>query len=104
MNETRLPWLRTSGPDVVQPDGTPVRLRGVGIGGWLNMENFITGYPATESSHRQAMRAGRVRLAGNNHLPLATALWAQNRRGQGPRSLVEAAARAWLVRAEVRPA
>jgi aryl-phospho-beta-D-glucosidase BglC (GH1 family) len=51
-----LQWLRTSGPDVVQPDGTPVRLRGVGIGGWLNMENFITGYPSTESSHRKAMR------------------------------------------------
>jgi hypothetical protein len=24
-----LPWLRTSRPDVVEPDGTPVRLRGV---------------------------------------------------------------------------
>jgi endoglucanase len=51
-----LQWLRTSGPDIAMADGTPVRLRGVGIGGWLNMENFITGYPATESSHRKAMR------------------------------------------------
>ena len=55
MNDA-LQWLRTSGPDVVAPDGTPVRLRGVGLGGWLNMENFITGYPATESAHRKAMR------------------------------------------------
>ena len=51
-----LPWLRTSGPRVVTLDGEPVQLRGVGIGGWLNMENFITGYPSTESSHRKAMR------------------------------------------------
>lgn len=27
----------------------PVVLRGVGLGGWMNMENFITGYPGTES-------------------------------------------------------
>jgi endoglucanase len=51
-----LQWLRTEGPGVVTAAGTPVQLRGVGIGGWLNMENFITGYPSTESSHRQAMR------------------------------------------------
>jgi endoglucanase len=49
-------WLRTSGPRVVTEDGEPVLLRGVGVGGWLNMENFITGYPATESAHRKAMR------------------------------------------------
>ena len=49
-------WLRTSGPRIVTEDGQPVRLRGVGVGGWLNMENFITGYPATETAHRDAMR------------------------------------------------
>ncbi len=49
-------WLRTSGPAVITSSGEPVRLRGVGLGGWLNMENFITGYPSTESSHRKAMR------------------------------------------------
>lgn len=48
--------LQTSGSRVVTEDGDPVRLRGVGVGGWLNMENFITGYPATESAHRAAMR------------------------------------------------
>ncbi len=53
----RLPWLRTSGPGVVTQQGRPVVLRGVGVGGWLNMENFITGFPATESAHRRAMRA-----------------------------------------------
>ena len=49
-------WLRTSGARVVTDDGAPVLLRGVGVGGWLNMENFITGYPDTESAHREAMR------------------------------------------------
>jgi endoglucanase len=49
-------WLRTSGQRVVTEDEEPVILRGVGIGGWLNMENFITGYPATETAHREAMR------------------------------------------------
>jgi hypothetical protein len=29
-------------------------VRGFGLGGWLNMENFITGYPANEETQRQA--------------------------------------------------
>jgi endoglucanase len=49
-------WLRTSGSRIVTEDQEPVQLRGVGVGGWLNMENFITGYPATETAHRDAMR------------------------------------------------
>jgi hypothetical protein len=48
-------WLKTSGSSILAEEGEPVRLRGVGVGGWLNMENFITGYPFTESAHRQAM-------------------------------------------------
>lgn len=48
--------LRVSGSRLVAADGTPVRLRGVGLGGWMNMENFITGYPANEASMRGAVR------------------------------------------------
>ncbi|MFC4061273.1 glycoside hydrolase family 5 protein [Planomonospora corallina] len=48
--------LRVSGSQLVDSAGTPVRLRGVGLGGWLNMENFITGYPANEEGMRQAVR------------------------------------------------
>ncbi|GAA3796779.1 hypothetical protein GCM10022226_15200 [Sphaerisporangium flaviroseum] len=48
--------LRVSGSRLVAADGTAVRLRGVGLGGWMNMENFITGYPANESSMREAVR------------------------------------------------
>jgi endoglucanase len=31
-------------------------VRGFGLGGWLNMENFITGYPANEEAQCQALR------------------------------------------------
>ncbi|HEX4817245.1 MAG TPA: cellulase family glycosylhydrolase [Nonomuraea sp.] len=48
--------LHVSGTLLVTDDNTPVRLRGVGLGGWMNMENFITGYPANETSMRTAVR------------------------------------------------
>src|ERR1041384_5525963 len=48
--------LRVQGTQLVRGSGTPVVLRGVGLGGWMNMENFITGYPANESQQRAALR------------------------------------------------
>jgi endoglucanase len=48
--------LRVDGTHLMTDDGTPVTLRGVGLGGWMNMENFITGYPFTESLQRKALR------------------------------------------------
>ena len=48
--------LSVAGSRLVDSAGTPVRLRGVGLGGWLNMENFITGYPANEAAMRAAVR------------------------------------------------
>ena len=50
--------LRTRGPQIVDARGEPVRLKGTNIGGWLNMENFVTGYAANESMMRAAVRAG----------------------------------------------
>jgi endoglucanase len=50
--------LRVQGDAVVDAEGARVHLRGVGLGGWMNMENFITGYPANESAMRAAV--GRV--------------------------------------------
>jgi hypothetical protein len=47
--------LRVSGERLVTGAGETVRLRGVGLGGWLNMENFITGYPANETGMRGAV-------------------------------------------------
>jgi endoglucanase len=48
--------IRTRGDSLVDGDGNPVRLRGVGLGGWMNMENFITGYSANESLMRATVR------------------------------------------------
>lgn len=36
--------LQTQGSRIVDSNGDPIRLKGTNIGGWLNMENFITGY------------------------------------------------------------
>lgn len=47
--------LRVSGTRIVDDRG-PLLLRGFGLGGWMNMENFITGYPGTEAQMRRAMR------------------------------------------------
>ena len=47
--------LRVRGTELVRANGRSVVLRGVGLGGWMNMENFITGYPATESQQRRAL-------------------------------------------------
>ena len=49
---------RRQGDAVVDADGARVLLRGVGLGGWMNMENFITGYPANESAMRDAVAGG----------------------------------------------
>jgi endoglucanase len=48
--------LKVSGNQILNPDGQPVVLRGFGLGGWMNMENFITGYPANEQAQRDAIR------------------------------------------------
>ena len=55
---TSAPFLKISGNQLVDAAGPPVILRGFGLGGWLNMENFITGYPANEEAQRQVLRAG----------------------------------------------
>ena len=48
--------LEVRGARIATRTGRPVALRGVSAGGWMNMENFITGYPATESLQRAALR------------------------------------------------
>jgi endoglucanase len=46
--------LRVRGSEIVNSEGRSVRLRGVCVGGWMNMENFINGYPGDESGVRRA--------------------------------------------------
>ena len=49
-------YLHTAGKQFTDPAGRPIRLRGIGLGGWMCMENFVTGYPGTESMMRAAVR------------------------------------------------
>ncbi|MBN1814539.1 MAG: glycoside hydrolase family 5 protein [Anaerolineae bacterium] len=44
--------LQVKGDKIVDAQGQPVRLRGVCVGGWMNMEHFINGYPGAEYSLR----------------------------------------------------
>ncbi len=56
-----LSFLSVHGTDLIDTAGIPVRLAGVGLGGWMNMENFITGYPGNEEAIRRLLldRMGR---------------------------------------------
>jgi aryl-phospho-beta-D-glucosidase BglC (GH1 family) len=49
--------LRVSGTKIVDGHGQQVILKGAGLGGHLNMENFITGFSGHEFEHRKAMLA-----------------------------------------------
>ncbi len=49
--------LTIRGKELVNARGETVTLRGFGLGGWMNMENFITGYPGNEEAVRDAIRA-----------------------------------------------
>ncbi len=48
-------FLKIKGNEIVGADEQPVVLRGTSLGGWMNMENFITGYPANEENQRRAI-------------------------------------------------
>ncbi|PPQ70876.1 GH5 [Gymnopilus dilepis] len=47
--------LKVSGTKLVDEQGNEVILRGAGLGGWMNMENFISGYPGCEFQIREAL-------------------------------------------------
>jgi endoglucanase len=49
--------LGVKGGKIVDGSGREVRLRGSCVGGWMNMENFINGYPGSESGMREALAA-----------------------------------------------
>ncbi|KAG8840427.1 Endo-1,4-beta-xylanase 5, partial [Serendipita sp. 411] len=47
--------LKVKGDKIVDGEGNPVLMRGAGLGGWMNQENFITGYPGREFQIREAL-------------------------------------------------
>jgi endoglucanase len=53
----KLPWLSVKGRDIVDEAGTPVLLKGYCLGGWLNTENFINGYPFVDHLYYQELCA-----------------------------------------------
>lgn len=48
-------YLRVNGNNI-ELEGKPLLLKGAGLGGWMNMENFITGYPGHEHQLRAALK------------------------------------------------
>jgi endoglucanase len=48
--------LQIKGGKVVDGPGNPVFLRGVNIGGWLNFEHFLSGFPGSEANLRRLMQ------------------------------------------------
>ncbi|ANB12240.1 hypothetical protein AWJ20_489 [Sugiyamaella lignohabitans] len=48
-------FLKVKGTKIVDQNDKPVVLKGAANGGHLNMENFITGYPGTETEHKEAL-------------------------------------------------
>lgn len=49
-------WLRLENGRIIRTsDYRPFYLRGLGVGGWLNTENFINGYSGNESSWAKAL-------------------------------------------------
>ncbi len=48
--------LRIEQNSIVRADGSKVRLRGIGLGGYLNLENWINGFPATEGAIKDALK------------------------------------------------
>ena len=53
-------FLKVNGDQIVTRDDHPVRLRGFNLGGWLNMEDFVNGFPGAEHILRETM----ARIAG----------------------------------------
>lgn len=48
-------FLHLRDGQVVDQQNQPVYLRGVNIGGWMNMEHFLTGHPGSETNLRRVM-------------------------------------------------
>lgn len=50
-----LDFLEIRNGKICNASGEQVQLRGTCVGGWMNMENFINGYPGSELGVRLAV-------------------------------------------------
>ncbi len=57
---TSLPWISVDGSRLVDEAGDTVVLAGLSLGGWLNLEDFITGHAGNE----EALRGHLLRAMG----------------------------------------
>jgi endoglucanase len=48
-------FLKVHQTQIHNSHGEVVTLHGVGLGGWMNMENFVSGFPANENAFRQVV-------------------------------------------------
>ncbi|KAF6763595.1 endoglucanase family 5 glycoside hydrolase [Ephemerocybe angulata] len=48
-------FLKVEGTKLVDADGNEVVLHGAGLGGWMSMENFISGFPGCEVQMREGL-------------------------------------------------
>jgi len=53
--EPMMNMLHVQGDRIVDQNNLPIQLRGTCVGGWMNMENFINGYPGSEYGLRARM-------------------------------------------------
>ncbi len=49
-------FLRVSGTSIVDESGSIVTFRGIGLAGWLDMENWIIGFPGHEQGIRDSLQ------------------------------------------------
>ena len=66
--------LKVVGNKVVDSNGDAIILRGAALGGWMNMENFITGFPGHECEHRSAM----LKVLGKKKYDVFFNAWLEN--------------------------
>ena len=55
MSANKASFLRVSGSQITDSEGAPITLYGIGLAGWLNMENWITGFPGYEEGMRESV-------------------------------------------------
>ncbi|HEX9386394.1 MAG TPA: cellulase family glycosylhydrolase, partial [Anaerolineales bacterium] len=63
MESRNTDFLHVQNTKIVNDRGETVLLRGFCLGGWMNMENFIIGFPG----HESGLRSGMQRVLGREN-------------------------------------